>query len=808
MSDHRAMTALRGDASGPGAPTWWIVFSRELRDLWIGGKALYLVLIYALLLGAYSFVLASNAEVKLLPTPEMVAEMVKACIAVALFICLIISADAFSGERDRGTLEGLLLTPTSRRQIVVGKLLAAVSPWPVALAMAIPYWVHLSEGGTVLARALLWGALLGTLLAPALAAVGTLVSLWCGSNKTSMLVSLGVYLLILLPTELFPPNKVKLGFELRRGELFELVNPWAATSRFITREVAGAVPTEHSWIWLTTPIVFVALVLLFLWYASPRAHLDPGTVGKLRSLWNRWRRAPRPAALRTPAATPREPTGTALPDLRTQPRAQVRSPSDRPRLTFIRGDDRGIASRTWWLVLKKELRDLWIGGKALYLCLVLTVVLGGYTYTLARDSVLSMIPPTEMVYEMLKAAIVAGVFAGVIIGADSLSGERERATLEALLLTPTSRRQIVVGKFLGAVSPGPVALAIALLYMKVLSQGDAVFGPAVFWGSIWCALLFPAFTAMGMFVGFWCNSNKSSLFLSLCIYLLFLLPTQLPGRAQAGFMGQLAQWVNPMAAARVFLSKILVNNRTLTDTVVVGPLWSWLMSAVVFAALASCLLFWYAGPGLRLEAGRAIRFRWARAHAVLVWLVASLLALGAAPAVALCQEASPTVPSVAAPPPLQVSIDLHATTVRAGTPVLYNTVVTNAGAEASTPLIVAMNIINLNAKGEVVDPEDWSPQRTQYTEPIAPGQSIKLSWRVNAILDGDYMVYMVVVPPPVGPQVTSHPVTSPGIHLSVTPFTRLNPGGVLPYAVGGPIVLGLIIFVVYRRRHREIDAGS
>jgi hypothetical protein len=91
---------------------------------------------------------------------------------------------------------------------------------------------------------------------------------------------------------------------------------------------------------------------------------------------------------------------------------------------------------------------------------------------------------------------------------------------------------------------------------------------------------------------------------------------------------------------------------------------------------------------------------------------------------------------------------------------------------------------------------------------LAPGQSANLSWRVNAILDGDYLVYMVAIPEPAGKDATSQPIASSGIHLTVTPFTRLNPGGVLPYAVGGPLVLGLIIYLVYRQRHRRIDEGG
>src|SRR6266498_1013890 len=83
---------------------------------------------------------------------------------------------------------------------------------------------------------------------------------------------------------------------------------------------------------------------------------------------------------------------------------------------------------------------------------------------------------------------------GLIIGADSISGERERATLEALLLTPGSRRQIVFGKFLGALSAWPVALMITVPFMSLLSQNSGVFGPAVLWGLLAGVLLIPAFT--------------------------------------------------------------------------------------------------------------------------------------------------------------------------------------------------------------------------------------------------------------------------------------------------------------------------
>lgn len=480
----------------------------------------------------------------------------------------------------------------------------------------------------------------------------------------------------------------------------------------------------------------------------------------------------------------------------------------------------GAAPPIWWVVFWRELSDLWIGGKALWLILVYSLLLGIWSYVLASNSELSLIPPKEMVFEMLKAFLEVSLFVALIIGADSIAGERERATLEGLLLTPTSRRQLVAGKFLAAISPWPVALAMTIPYWNLLAQGDEVFGQAILWGAILAAILTPALAAIGMLVSLWAKSNRTSMFLSLGLYLLLLLPSQLPGKAQTGAIGSLLQLINPLAAANHFPAKILVNNRTLEE------MWPWLVSPVVLAVLSVGLLFLFA-RGLRLETTLPgwIRSSWRRVRGVgVVGLVVATM-ISAAPAIAQStvavappdadeqpEESVPKDQSEETAPieqsELTVDIDLDTTTVKAGDKVLYKTVVTNRGSGPTIPLVVAMNIINLEAKGEIVDPEDWSPQRTQHLPPLAPNESTTLSWQVNTILDGDYMIYMVAIPVPEDTDATSQPVVSSGIHLTVTPHTKINPGGVLPYAIGGPVLLLLVIMIVYWRRNRAVDSGA
>ncbi len=462
------------------------------------------------------------------------------------------------------------------------------------------------------------------------------------------------------------------------------------------------------------------------------------------------------------------------------------------------------ASPTWWVVFLNEAHGLWVGGKAPILILLFSIVLGFQSFVTAYNVELSLRPPKEMVYETLKTAISVGLFIGMIIGADMLSGDRERGTLESLLLTPTRRRQMVVGKFLAALTPWPAALVLSIPYMAVLAQGDEVLAPAVLWGALLGTILTIAYTGTGMFVSFWANSNRTSYLVSLGIFVLILVPAQLPGRAQTGAAGQFLQQLNPLAAQNHFLSKILVNNRTFEE------FGSWLWSPIVFAVLMLILLLVYAAPGLRIEGGKARLFPWksGRLTSVLV-LVTTGLILVLTTFVASARENPSQIEQPANPEtPLGISIDMAYQTVKTGDPIFFDTVVTNLQGETAPPTIVAMNIINLDQEGDVVDPEDWSPERTQYIDQLSPGDSSTLSWRVNAILDGDYIVYMVAMPEPASRDDTSQAVASSGIHLTVMPFTRLNPRGIVPLVIGAPLVLGLGTLASFVIRRRETQGGG
>src|SRR3954447_21016394 len=108
---------------------WVVILQQELRDLWLGGRGLMLALAFSLLLSVIAYLVATNRALNFLEQRESVNLTLQVAIAVGTLLALLVAADSVSGERERGTLEGLLLAPVSRRQIAVGKLLAAASLW-------------------------------------------------------------------------------------------------------------------------------------------------------------------------------------------------------------------------------------------------------------------------------------------------------------------------------------------------------------------------------------------------------------------------------------------------------------------------------------------------------------------------------------------------------------------------------------------------------------------------------------------------------------------------------------------------------
>jgi ABC-2 type transport system permease protein len=238
-----------------------VVLGQELRDLWLGGRALALTIGFSLLLSVIAYLVASNQALNFLEQRETVNLTLQVAVAVGTLLALLAAADAVSGERERRTLEGLLLTPVSRLALVVGKLLAALSLWPAAFAITTAYVWFLGRGVGIAGDALASGIVVGTLLAVFLASVGILISVFSSSNRVSLSVSLFLLLALFAPTQF--PSGATSGWA---GDLLLRINPITAGEHYIGQIVVDGRAWNDDAGWLISPVlaaaVFAALALV------------------------------------------------------------------------------------------------------------------------------------------------------------------------------------------------------------------------------------------------------------------------------------------------------------------------------------------------------------------------------------------------------------------------------------------------------------------------------------------------------------------------------------------------------------------
>ena len=163
-----------GPASRPLGATrdCGVVAGQELRDLWLAGRGLPLAFAFSLLVSVITYLGATNQALNFLERRETVNLTVQVAVAVGALLAMLVAGDAISGERERGTLESLLLAPVSRRGLAAGKLLAALSLWLAALVVAVPYFWFLARGVGALADAVGAALVAGTLVAISLTAFG------------------------------------------------------------------------------------------------------------------------------------------------------------------------------------------------------------------------------------------------------------------------------------------------------------------------------------------------------------------------------------------------------------------------------------------------------------------------------------------------------------------------------------------------------------------------------------------------------------------------------------------------------------
>ena len=231
-----------------------VVAAQELRDLWLAGRGLALLLAFSVLVSVTTYLVATNQALNFLEQREAVSLTLQLAVALGGLLVLLGSADSISGERERGTLESLLVTPVPRRALALGKGAAALSLWAAAYFSTVAYVWYLGRGVGVLLPALGAGLVVGTLLSLFLAGLGVLVSSVARSNRLSLAVTLFLLLALYAPTQM--PTSAQ---QSRFGELLLRVDPFTAGLHVLGEVVVRGAGLGSQAGWLAGPLLAAAL---------------------------------------------------------------------------------------------------------------------------------------------------------------------------------------------------------------------------------------------------------------------------------------------------------------------------------------------------------------------------------------------------------------------------------------------------------------------------------------------------------------------------------------------------------------------
>jgi len=145
-----------------------------------------------------------------------------------------------------------------------------------------------------------------------------------------------------------------------------------------------------------------------------------------------------------------------------------------------------------------------------------------------------------------------------------------------------------------------------------------------------------------------------------------------------------------------------------------------------------------------------------------------------------------------------VALDQHDLAAGPGEKITFASTVRNTGERPLDGYVAHLNILSPD-KSVYVDPEDWSPRRTQFLDRLGPGASTTLHWDVRAVTSGAILLFVSVTSP------AARTVSSSGpLNMTVGGHRVVNAGGVLPLVLWMPAgVLALLgATSVRRRRHR------
>jgi ABC-type transport system involved in multi-copper enzyme maturation permease subunit len=243
----------------------WPLISKEIQEDFMAARGMFFLVVASMVLSAFSILLISNTELSLLDNAEAVYMMAGIIIALAAMIAVIRGSDGFAGERERETLEPLMLAPVTGHQIALAKLLGILFSWVCLYIMVIPYLWAVGSTGQNLIQTLIYVFVTGIFIVSIFGGLGLALSAIMRTFKGVLSVNLAILLLLGSP--------VVLGSSLRQsrvGRILDYLNPLADALNTLDRVIIDSQGLSFQYLRIGIMLGYCLAALLFLRSATRR----------------------------------------------------------------------------------------------------------------------------------------------------------------------------------------------------------------------------------------------------------------------------------------------------------------------------------------------------------------------------------------------------------------------------------------------------------------------------------------------------------------------------------------------------------
>lgn len=235
-------------------------------------------------------------------------------------------------------------------------------------------------------------------------------------------------------------------------------------------------------------------------------------------------------------------------------------------------------------VTAEELKALWRRGWGPWVMLGVSVVLSVAAVAMAYTSRINLLDALEGMTVLVKITLGVGLALMLFAAADSISGERDRASLESCLLTPVDGRSLVFGKAVAAWTWWASVFLVSIPYLWILGTGLGMRARGVAVSLLAGFVMSVLIVIWGSLFSLHSSSSTSSVGAAVISVLALAVPGQIPGAVFRGSVGTAVKAIDPVTAGLEFVDRVLVAE------IPFGEALPWLLSPLAWAVVSAFVL--------------------------------------------------------------------------------------------------------------------------------------------------------------------------------------------------------------------------